>query len=90
MTKTELRNHISEVNGITKKQAGAEIERVFGGVESALAKGESVNVTGYANFKNIEVPAQERRNPSTGETFMADATRTVRVSSGAKLKAAVK
>lgn len=70
MNKKELIIQISEVNDISKKQAGEEVERVLGGIASALVNGEDLKLAGFGNFEQRTRAARKGRNPQNGEEIM--------------------
>ena len=73
MNKAEFIASIAEKGGMTKKAAGETVNLVLGTITDALVNGEEVALAGFGKFSVVEVEARERRNPVTGETFMAEA-----------------
>lgn len=90
MKKADFIQQMHEDHDITKKQASEELKRVLSTLESVLATGESVNLTGYVKFNVKEVDERVARNPQTGEQVNVPAHRQVRASIGNKLKQAVR
>lgn len=55
----------------------------------AVARGETVILTGFAKFEPVDRAARVARNPHTGERIDVPAKRTVRIKAMARLKEAV-
>ena len=89
MNKSELVNAVA-ANGLTKKDAEAAINAVFGAIEDALAKGEAVQLIGFGTFSVKERAAREGRNPRTGETVKIKASKIPTFKAGKALKDKVK
>lgn len=93
MTKDQFVRSLSEVNGISIKQAKEEVNRVFGHlthVAPTLADGETLSITGVLKLTVTDVPARTGRNPQNGEEIALEATRKVKLAPMAQLKSAVK
>ncbi|MEM2990527.1 MAG: HU family DNA-binding protein, partial [Halobacteria archaeon] len=65
MVKADLVAKVAEV-GITKKQAGEVVDKVFDAIKDALAKGDKVSLIGFGTFSVKVRSAREGRNPRTG------------------------
>jgi DNA-binding protein HU-beta len=85
MNKGELVNAVA-ANGLTKKDAEAAVNAVFGAIGDALAKGESVQLVGFGTFAVKERAAREGRNPRTGEVVKISASRVPAFKAGKALK----
>lgn len=85
MNKGELINAVA-ANGLTKKDAEAAVNAVFGAIGDALAKGDSVQLIGFGTFSVKERAAREGRNPRTGETVKIKAAKTPAFKAGKALK----
>ena len=70
MNKGELINAVA-ANGLTKKDAEAAINAVFGAIGDALAKGDSVQLIGFGTFGVKERAAREGRGKRTGRSGKA-------------------
>ena len=66
MNKTDLVNAVA-AKGLTKKDAAAAVDAVFGAIEGALVKGDKVQLIGFGTFEVKDVPAKMGINPQTGE-----------------------
>ena len=74
---------------LTKAQAKAVVDAVFGAVRSAAVKGEEVSIPGFGKFKVQSKPARTGRNPSTGATITIAASKKVVFQPAKVLKDAV-
>ena len=90
MTKSEFVDLIASDERVeSKKQAADAVDAVLDGISSSLARGDSVNFTGFGKFHVAERGARQGKHPRTGETIQIKASRVPRFSAGAKLKSAV-
>ena len=85
MNKGELINAVA-ANGLTKKDAETAVNAVFGAIEDALAKGDSVQLIGFGTFGVKERAAHEGRNPRTGETVKIATAKVPTFKAGKGLK----
>jgi DNA-binding protein HU-beta len=91
LTKAEFVDRLARDGRVGSKRAAAEsVEAVLEGVASALASGESVNLTGFGKFSVAERAPREGVNPRTGERITIAGGRVPKFSAGAGLKARVK
>lgn len=90
MNKTELVNHVAETAGISKKDATKSVDAVLGGISTALAEGDKVQLIGFGTFEVRERSARKGRNPQTGEEIEIAATKVPAFKAGKELKEAVK
>ena len=65
MKKTELITAIAEKSGLTKKDAEAMYDDVFGTLADAIASGEEVAIAGLGRVKIADRPARVAHNPKT-------------------------
>lgn len=88
--KAELVNSIVDsVDGITRRQATAAFDAVFGAISDALKAGESAKIPGFGSFSVSERGARKGRNPATGESITIKASKGVRFKVGKELKESV-
>ena len=78
MNKSTLVDYVAGKTGSTKKAAQDMLEAVMEAIVEAVAKGDSVTLTGFGTFKPAARKARQGRNPQTGETIQIPA-RTVPV-----------
>jgi DNA-binding protein HU-beta len=88
--KADLINSIAEsVEGLTRRQATAAFEAVFGAITDALKAGEGAKIPGFGSFGVSERASRKGRNPATGESITIKASKGVRFKVGKELKEAV-
>jgi DNA-binding protein HU-beta len=91
MNKSELVTAIAARANMTKTDADAAVRALVDVVTDTLAGGDGeVSIPGFVSFKRVQRDEREARNPATGEKITVPAGAAVKVSAGAKLKAAVK
>ena len=69
MKKRDLIQAVSDHTGIDKKTATTAVEGTIDVILANVAKGEVVNLSGFAKFAKIKRPARMGRNPATGATI---------------------
>jgi DNA-binding protein HU-beta len=65
MNKKELVDAIADRVG-DKKTATEAVNAVLDTIQSAVATGDKVSITGFGAFEMVHKPARTARNPSTG------------------------
>ena len=88
MNKRDLIDAISERMG-DKKSASEAVNAVLETIQSAVAAGDKVAITGFGVFEKSERPARTARNPATGATINVPATSVPKFRAGADFKALV-
>jgi DNA-binding protein HU-beta len=81
---------VAEKFTTTKKAAAEAIDAVFGAIEKALKKGDSVTIVGFGTFSVAKRAARTGRNPQTGAEIKIKAKKVPKFSAGKGLKDAVK
>ena len=90
MNKAELVAQVAEKTNSTKKDAEAAINAFLSTVETALVKGEKVQLIGFGTFETKKRKAREGRNPrKPGETIKIPASKAPTFKAGKALKDAV-
>jgi DNA-binding protein HU-beta len=89
MLKKDLIDRIA-ATGLTKKQAGDALDATLEAIEEALAKGDSVLLTGFGKFEVRTRAARMGINPKTLEKIRLPETKVPAFKAGKGLKAAVK
>lgn len=79
----------TNVEGVTKKQAGEAFDAVFASITKFLRKGDRVTVPGFGSFSVSKRAARTGRNPATGKAIQIKASKNARFKAGKDLKAAV-
>jgi len=88
--KTDLINNIASKTGLTKKDVESVLNGFLGEVESALAKGDKVQLIGFGTFETRSRSGRVGRNPQTGKSINIPASKVPAFKAGNKLKEAVK
>ena len=88
--KAELVESVASQTGLTKKDATAAVDAVFGSIQNFLAKGEKVQLIGFGNFEVRQRAARKGRNPQTGAEIQIQASKVPAFKPGKGLKEAVK
>jgi integration host factor subunit alpha len=89
LTKAELAALMFERVGLNKREAKDMVEAFFDEIRTALARGETVKLSGFGNFQLREKPQRPGRNPKTGEEIPISARRVVTFHASQKLKDSV-
>ncbi len=88
MNKRELIDAISDRLG-DRKSATEAVNAVLETIQSAVAAGDRVAITGFGVFEKSERPARTARNPATGATIQVPASSVPKFRPGADFKALV-
>jgi DNA-binding protein HU-beta len=88
MNKRDLIDAISGRLG-DKKSATEAVNAVLETIQTTVAKGDKVAITGFGVFEKSERPARTARNPATGATIQVPKTSVPRFRPGADFKALV-
>lgn len=86
MNKSELTDKVAEQTGLTKAQASAAIDAVFGNIMDTVAAGGSAAFVGFGTFKRGERAARTGKNPKTGDALQIPASKSAKFSAGAAFK----
>ncbi len=90
MNISDLVDHVAATDTkITKAQAKALVDAVFGAIRDSAVKGEEVSVPGFGKFKVQDKPARTGRNPSTGATIQIAASKKLAFQPAKALKDAI-
>src|SRR5260370_33366103 len=88
MNKRDLIDAISGRLG-GKKSATEAVNAVLETIQSAVANGDKVAITGFGVFEKSERPARTARNPATGATIEVPKSSVPKFRAGAAFKALV-
>ena len=88
MNKRELIDAVSGRLG-NKKSATEAVNAVLETIQSTVAAGDKVAITGFGVFEKSERPARTARNPATRETIQVPASSVPKFRPGADFKALV-
>jgi integration host factor subunit alpha len=86
LTKSTFTEHLYQVMGLNKREAGELVELFFEDLKKALAQGEPIRLSGFGTFELRDKGHRPRRNPKTGEKVPIKARRVVTFKAGKKLK----
>jgi DNA-binding protein HU-beta len=89
VNRNELVDQVADRAGLARGDAAGALGAALAAIESELAAGGEVTITGFGKFSVSERGARQARNPRTGEPIDVPAGRAPRFSAGAKLKQAV-
>lgn len=89
MTKTQLVAALAEEMGTDKKAAGTALDAVAAIITSEVSGGGAVTIPGVGKIYCRERPEREVRNPATGEKFMKEADKVVKMTIAKALKDSV-
>ena len=67
ITKSDLTMNLYEELGLSKRECGDIVDRIFAIMKKTLADGEDVKLSGFGNFMVKNKKARRGRNPATGE-----------------------
>jgi DNA-binding protein HU-beta len=88
MNKRDLIDAVSDRLG-DKKSATEAVNAVLETIQSAVANGDKVAITGFGVFEKSERPARTARNPGTGATVQVPKSSVPKFRPGADFKALV-
>jgi DNA-binding protein HU-beta len=88
MNKGDLIDAISTRMG-DKKTAAEAVNAVLDTIQTTVAKGDKVSITGFGVFEKSIRPARTARNPATGAAIKVPKTSVPKFRAGADFKALV-
>ncbi len=89
MNRAELVEFLASKNDLTKAAAAAVLESFIETVQTAVKKGDAVQLVGFGTFKSAKRAARTGKNPSTGAALKIPASTVPKFVPGAKFKAVV-
>lgn len=89
MNRTELVEILASKHDLSKVAAAAVLESFIDAVQTAVKKGDAVQLVGFGTFKSAKRAARTGKNPSTGAALKIPATTVPKFVAGAKFKAVV-
>ena len=91
MNKTELVETIARRTDVSKKDVDAVLGAFWDIIAQTVAKGkDTVTIPGWIKFEQVKRGARTGRNPQTGEAIKVPASKAVKITAGATLKAIAK
>ena len=91
MNKTELVETIARRTELPKKDVEAVLSTFFEVAAQIVAKGkDTLTIPGWIKFEQVQRSARMGRNPQTGAEIKVPASKGVKISAGATLRAIAK
>jgi DNA-binding protein HU-beta len=87
--KQDLVREVAAATSQNETVSAKAVNAVFAAIESTLAEGDEVTISGFGSFKVVERVARPGRNPQTGEPITIDARKSPVFRPGTQLKRAV-
>ena len=84
--KVQLIENVASKTGLTKKDATAAVDAVFGSIQDTLKQGDKVQLIGFGTFEVRERAARKGRNPQTGAEIKIPASKVPAFKPGKALK----
>lgn len=89
MNRAELIEKIAAKNELSKAAAGRVLETLIDTIQTAVKKGDSVQLVGFGTFTSVKRAARTGKNPQTGAAVKIPAATVPKFKPGAAFKAAV-
>ena len=86
LSKADLAEFLSDVIGLSKREAKDLVEGFFEEISEALIQGRDVRLSGFGNFTTRDKSPRPGRNPKTSEEIPITARRVVTFRAGQKLR----
>ncbi len=89
MNRAELVEILATRNGLSKVTANAVLDTLIETIQTAVKKGNAVQLVGFGTFKSAKRAARVGKNPATGAALKIPASTVPKFVAGAKFKAVV-
>lgn len=89
MRKQDLIREVARSSALPESKVSEVVSAVFDTIQSSLADGDEVAISGFGTFRTVMRPAREGRNPQSGELMQIGPRRSPAFRPGAGLKRAV-
>ena len=89
MNKRDMVGKIALGAKITRAQAARALEALLAGIQSSLARGDRVTLSGFGSFGVTQRKARRVRNPRNGGEMQVQAKRVPRFAPGTELRSPV-
>ena len=86
LTKAQIAETISELNGYPQKQATAMVESIIEIMKRTLESGEDILISGFGKFCVKQKATRRGRNPATGDDMMLRERKVVTFKCSGKLR----
>ena len=90
LNKADMISRVASRASLSKAEAAVAVDGVFEAIRDALAKGDSVGLTGFGTFSVRSRPARTGRNPQTGESIEIAASKAPAFKAGKALRDAIR
>ena len=90
MKKSDLSSHVATEVSLSKVRASGVVDAVFSVISDALARDESVTISGFGTFTTTLRAARQGRNPRTGESIAIAASKAPSFKAGKNLRDTVR
>ncbi len=90
LNRTDLVAAVAAESNQSQSTVNGVLDALFSTLASTVAEGRKVTIPGWLAVEQTERAARTGRNPQTGEPLEIAASKSVKISAGSKLKAAVK
>lgn len=89
MNRIELVEILASKSDLSKAAAGRVLDTLIDTVQTAVKKGDAVQLVGFGTFKAAKRAARTGKNPATGAALKIPATTVPKFVPGARFKAVV-
>ncbi|HBP0979007.1 HU family DNA-binding protein [Comamonas sp. Y6] len=89
MNRAELVEILASKNDLSKAATNAVLDTLIETIQTAVKKGDVVQLVGFGTFKSAKRAARTGKNPATGVALKIPASTVPKFVAGAKFKAAV-
>jgi len=89
LNSAQLVEILAAKNDLSKAAANAVLETLIDTVQTAVKKGDAVQLVGFGTFKSTKRAARTGKNPATGAALKIPAATVPKFVPGAKFKAVV-
>ena len=89
MNRADLVATLAAKNDLSKTAANAVLDTLIETIQTAVKKGDAVQLVGFGTFKSVKRAARTGKNPSTGAAIKIPASTVPKFVSGATFQAVV-
>lgn len=90
LNRSDLVAAVAAESGQSQGAVNGVLDALFSTLASNVQQGRKITIPGWLAVEQTERAARTGRNPQTGEPIEIAASKSVKISAGSKLKAAVK
>ena len=89
VNKEALLSSISELSGLSKKEASRAIEAMMHSIRQNLKNGNDVKLPGFGTFSIYHRPPRQWRNPKTGKHLLTATSKLPKFKAGKTFREAI-